>query len=89
MKTGTTSQEIISEIVVYPNPSSDVFAITLPNTDNPKITFILRDALGKIVLLNYDFTARKYSFGNELKPGMYLLEIQDKQTRKLVKLIKQ
>ena len=89
MKTGTTSQEIISEIVVYPNPSSDAFTITLPNTDNPKITFILRDALGKIVLLNYDFTARKYSFGNELKPGMYLLEIQDKQTRKLVKLIKQ
>jgi hypothetical protein len=81
------SEQVLSTLNVYPNPTNDKFTLNVSN-----------DLLGKIYVIT-DFSGRIISQGNinsliqtvdiqDISKGSYFLQI-DKSTAKAIKMIKQ
>jgi hypothetical protein len=74
-----------NDILVYPNPSTGVFSLQIPN----EMSIILTDALGKIII------SEKANSGNynlnisEQARGIYFLKAIDEGQTKTIKLIKE
>ncbi|MFT3909369.1 MAG: lectin-like protein [Ferruginibacter sp.] len=76
-------------IVIAPNPSTTSFNLTVNSISKQPICAILFDATGKQIKKMKITANEKISFGNELKAGIYMLEIQlgnERRTERLVKL---
>ncbi len=73
---------------IYPNPMVDILHIQTPNPGNP-MRIILTDIKGSI-LLNKDFRDRVEIQVSALRPGIYTIQLTDKQTKEQIsrKLIK-
>lgn len=73
-------------IQVYPNPTAGEFMIRLDDGNSYDVQ--ISDALGRI-LKSYTHVEGSLSFGNDLKPGMYLLLVNLNNSQvEVIKLIK-
>lgn len=77
-------------IRIYPNPSSDYFAVEFENLNAGTLKFILRDINGKEVFVIYEDWVKaginKFSFRiSDLQKGIYFLDIWDNKTHKSLK----
>lgn len=72
---------------VYPNPSGSAFTLQLSGTDQSPVEVKVRNALGQVVrtLRGSNSTLR---FGEELKAGIYFVEVQQGDNRKTLRLMK-
>lgn len=79
------------EVEVFPNPSNSTFTIQINDIDQSilKSTKIdVYDSEGRLVNSFNSNSNNKFIFGNNLKPGIYLLIIQDKNRKRTFKIIK-
>jgi hypothetical protein len=78
------------ECKVMPNPSKDYFTIQIESTSYEDIEANLFDVNGKLIS---KLTAIKKSqsirFGDNLRPGVYLVEVKQGEQRKTIQVIKQ
>ncbi|MBX2940435.1 MAG: T9SS type A sorting domain-containing protein [Ferruginibacter sp.] len=90
-------QEVLSksaqddyDIFVYPNPSSSSFNLDLGKVHSLKglVEMIVTDVLGRVLYANRVNAGEVIQFGNELKPGTYLIEIKQGTFRKVSKIVK-
>lgn len=76
------------EVHIFPNPSSSVFQLNVKSNKNNNIQMKLYNAAG-VVLLKKQFNAGSViRFGDDLKPGTYLIEIIQDGQRKVSKIVK-
>lgn len=64
-----------ARIKIFPNPSSGDFHISLPANINSKYSLSIFDNNGNSVEANKSIS-KDFSFGNNLKPGVYLVQIK-------------
>ncbi|HEX5151066.1 MAG TPA: T9SS type A sorting domain-containing protein [Parafilimonas sp.] len=67
-----------SQIKIYPNPSSGNFNIAIPSSGS-KYSLSVFDAKGNLIG-NSRVISKDFSFGNELKPGVYLVQVRNGNT---------
>lgn len=65
-----------NEIKIFPNPSSNDFHISIPSFNNNQCTLSIFDINGKSEG-SKKIISKDFSFGNELKPGIYFIEIKN------------
>ena len=85
----------LQDVLVYPNPSKDVFTISLSATPALKgalldnYSLVVRDVMGRVVYQQSAISSSAvFDFGEELNSGMYFAEIKHDDDRKIVRLIK-
>jgi len=71
---GTGTSEYAG-IKVFPNPSSGEFHISLPGSSNSQYLLSIFDNQGNPIQANKSIS-KDFSFGNSLKPGVYLIQIK-------------
>lgn len=64
-----------NKILVFPNPSSNNFHITIPSFNNSQYSLSVFDSDGKLVG-EKKIVSEDFSFGTELKQGIYFVEIK-------------
>ena len=82
------SANSVLKISAYPNPSATAFTLLLEAGNNGKVVITVTDLLGRKVYQSEGDVKKQYVFGNELKAGMYILQVvqgNDKQSIKLIK----
>jgi hypothetical protein len=74
---------------VYPNPSSSYFTMTVYSDDDNPCLVILRDITGRILERRESvIPGRPMEFGAGMANGMYLVEIQQEEERKVIRVVK-
>ena len=82
-------KENISAIEVYPNPSNNYFNIKVNTSAKERIELTLSDISGRTMLKQPLISNKQESFGKDLKPGVYFLEIRqgnEHQVKRVIKL---
>ncbi|MBY0425986.1 MAG: T9SS type A sorting domain-containing protein [Cytophagales bacterium] len=75
-------------VSIYPNPSENGFHISVITGGSNPVSCILRDLSGKTISSFQVSSTDVQSFGNELSPGIYILEVLDGNHVETLKLIK-
>lgn len=74
----------LSEIIVYPNPSSGTFTITNGNFNHVENSITIFDMFGRIVNAQLIFSGEKIQFDlSQYSSGIYLLEIRNEEGRNI------
>jgi len=77
------------KIDIIPNPSNSYFNLVINTNDASPVSVRIMDVLGRVVeMKNNMAVSEKYTFGNRLKPGVYLAEIIQGKNRKIIRLVK-
>ncbi len=76
------------EIKVFPNPSSYEFALLVESGNKAQAHIRVIDISGKVTGAFLSNPGQMLYFGQELKPGMYIVEVTQGNRRKTVKVIK-
>ena len=77
------------KIDIIPNPSSNYFNLVINTKDLSPVSIRIMDVLGRVVeVKNNMAVSEKYTFGNVLKPGVYLAEIIQGKNRTVIRLVK-
>ncbi|HRH65749.1 MAG TPA: T9SS type A sorting domain-containing protein [Bacteroidia bacterium] len=72
--------------IVFPNPSADRFTLRHSFTENPAHILLL-DLSGKIVA-TYTEVPAEFTFGENIAPGVYYLELISGETKQTFRLVK-
>jgi hypothetical protein len=83
------SKEINSDLDVFPNPTSNKFNIILHSNSNEELFIKIMNVQGRIISNSKYSSKEKLTFGEDLKPGIYLVEIRTGKNKYTKKLIKQ
>lgn len=83
------SEKSILKISAYPNPSSSSFTLILDGGTNENVTVSVTDLLGRKVYQSTDGVKKQHHFGNELKAGIYILQVTQGNEKQSLKLIKE
>ena len=76
------------KLQALPNPSRTNFTLNLQGSSQENVQIIVTDMVGKKVYQTTGSSNRQYTFGQEFKSGVYIVQvIQGKQTQTL-KLVK-
>ncbi|WP_343701241.1 M60 family metallopeptidase [Chitinophaga sp.] len=76
-------------IKAYPNPSAHEFTLTVQSESSKVIHVKVMDVAGRLVKQLYTTSGQLLRFGQDLKAGIYFVEVQQAEKREVVKLIKQ
>ncbi|MGN6510955.1 MAG: Ig-like domain-containing protein [Chitinophaga sp.] len=76
------------EVKVYPNPSSYEFALLVESSHPAQVHVRVIDIAGKVTGNLLGNPGQMLYFGQELKPGMYIVEVMQGNRRAIVKVIK-
>jgi uncharacterized delta-60 repeat protein len=79
--------EAMFDANVYPNPSTTSFTLKVEGTDEIPVDVTIVNVTGQ-VMKRIRATTNIIQLGNELKPGLYLLKVQQGINSKTLKLIK-
>jgi hypothetical protein len=77
-------------LAAIPNPTHSYFTLQLPNQNRGTINLRVMDALGRVVEVKQNLAAgQNLRLGSSYKPGVYVVEVQQGDTVKQLKLIKE
>lgn len=76
------------EVSVIPNPASDRFTVVTKSNTTLPIQIKVSDLNGKSLFITKGNADQQYKFGEELSPGMYLIEVRQGDMIKTVKAVK-
>jgi hypothetical protein len=85
----TLSEKSVLKVSAYPNPATDAFSIQLQSNSKEKVKITVTDLLGRKVFQAEGNATQIYKFGNDLKPGMYLLQAVQGTEKQSIKLVKE
>jgi hypothetical protein len=74
---------------VMPNPSRQYFSIQITSTSGEKVEANLFDVNGQLISKLNTVKNQTLRFGDNLKPGVYIVEIRQGEQRKTISVIKQ
>ena len=74
---------------MIPNPSSAYFNLQIESASDEKIEVNLLDMSGRLIEKINTTKDKTTRFGEELKPGVYMVEIRQGEQQKTIKVIKQ
>jgi hypothetical protein len=95
IQTGTPSAEVSTSegsfhVHAYPNPSDHQFTLQVESTSNEKVGIVIYDAIGRQVKkIEKGDAMSLVKFGDDLKAGVYIVEVLQGKNHATVKLIKQ
>ena len=81
-----TFQPIASQFKLYPNPNNGVFNIDFPDAQE-LVTVNIIDLLGKQVVKIEYFNTKKVEVNENLKAGVYLVEISAANTSETIRIV--
>ncbi|AWO00825.1 hypothetical protein DLD77_03500 [Chitinophaga alhagiae] len=84
-----TAAEGKLSIKAYPNPSAYEFTLTVQSESSKTIHVKVMDVAGRLVKQLYTTSGQLLRFGQDLKAGIYFVEVHQEGKRTVVKLIKQ
>jgi len=77
------------EAIAWPNPSNNQFFINVKTSDSTnKVSINVYDINGRLLHSNVFDPHRKYSFGNNLKSGVYLITISQDDNYQTFRVVK-
>ncbi len=86
---GAGQQYRIATLQVYPNPSSSVFTLKLDGNNSLNTIMTITDLLGRR-LTQVNITGKQvFTFGAELEPGIYTLQVSQGEKVQSIKVIKE
>ena len=86
MKTAINSE---MKITAYPNPSASAFTLVLTGNTNDKAVIIVTDVTGRKVY-NTEVDGRsRITFGDNFKPGIYIVQVIQGNQKQSIKIIKE
>jgi hypothetical protein len=74
---------------VLPNPASDYFNIQIESASNATIELSLLDISGRLITKWNTAKEKTTRFGEQLKPGVYIMKVQQGPQQQFTRLIKQ
>jgi hypothetical protein len=95
IQTSTPSAEVSASegsfhVHAYPNPSDNQFTLQVESTSNEKVGIVIYDAIGRQVKkIEKGDAMSLVKFGDDLKAGVYIVEVLQGKNHATVKLIKQ
>jgi hypothetical protein len=85
---GTVGSENFN-VKVYPNPSSSNFNLRVSSIDNGPMDIKIMDMTGKVVQESNNLELEKeHQIGGFLSPGLYLVEVKQGDTKRIVRVTK-
>lgn len=89
---GTTSvsadKDPLNTISAYPNPFTDEVNVILKTNDASAAQIKVRDISGRIIVQRSIQSNTVYSFGEELKPGIYFIEALQNNSKETIRVVK-
>jgi hypothetical protein len=76
------------QINVYPNPSTSAFQMFVKTPSTSKIALRILDIQGRIIKTISFNSNETIAFGNDLKSGVYMVEVREGNVVKTVRVIK-
>jgi hypothetical protein len=73
----------------YPNPSNSIFNVTISSEQFGNATLQVFDILGKMVYQDKGQVDKLYKFGQNFKPGIYVVKVIQSNKTLTTKIIKQ
>jgi hypothetical protein len=78
-----------NELNVYPNPFTEDFRVNVKSDDDEVYTITVLDLDGRKLFIKPDIQPNtEVTIDHPFKPGMYLLLLEGKNTRKVVRIVK-
>lgn len=84
----TDDVETVFDCVVTPNPSSEYFNLQVNTPLNEKIEIAVMDMSGRLMERFTTAGDKSTQFGNNLKPGIYMVQVIQGAHQKIIKLVK-
>jgi hypothetical protein len=86
----TTPEISPFNVKAFPNPTEHQFTLYLEGGTNEKVQMVVYDAVGRIVKkMERGDASGPIKFGEDLKVGVYIVEVRQGENRKTLKLVKQ
>ena len=79
----------ILKATVYPNPSAAEFTLIVTGNNKEKVSFFVTDIMGRNVYRQMANADQQVRFGNNLKPGIYTVQVIQGNQKQHIKLIKE
>jgi hypothetical protein len=78
-----------TEISIYPNPSQNEFNCIITGEEGQMFSLSVFDYAGRMVELHENIISNKnFTFGNNLAPGFYFVEISSEEDKEIFKIVK-
>jgi hypothetical protein len=76
------------KINVYPNPTTNAFQLFVKTPSASKITMRVLDVQGRLIKTISFNSDETIAFGNDLKSGVYMVEVREENVLKTVRVVK-
>ena len=78
------------QVKAFPNPTENHFTVSIKSNSNERVSLLVYDALGRQVKkIEKGDAISPIQFGEDLKTGVYIIEVRQGANRKTIKLLKQ
>ena len=90
LKTTIKSAEVIPlNARIWPNPGDQYFNLDVESTSDESIDLYIHDSSGQLVSVLNVTGKSSYRFGDDLKPGIYLVTLRQGANVKTIKIVKE
>jgi Secretion system C-terminal sorting domain/SprB repeat len=79
----------ILSVQAYPNPTTTDFTLVFTSNSKEKIAISVTDILGRKVQQAELSGKNQYRFGNDLRPGIYIVQVVQGNQKQSIKLVKE
>lgn len=76
-------------VSAYPNPSAASFALTITGNSKEQVSLIVTDMAGRKVYQSEITGKQQFVFGNDLKPGIYIVNVLQGDKKQSIKIVKE
>ena len=79
----------ILAVEAYPNPSTSEFNLVFGGTSKEKVVITVKDITGRKIYEAESDGKKQFRFGNNLKPGLYIVQVVQGNKKQTIKLTKE
>ena len=89
LNTAKVSGNEILSLQAYPNPSATEFTLAVTSKSKEKIAISVTDIMGRKVYQAAAVSKQPFRFGNDLQPGIYMVQVIQGDQKQNIKLVKE
>ena len=76
-------------VQAYPNPTANEFTLILTGYNPEKVSIVVTDIMGRKVYQAATSNKQQIRFGNNLQPGIYIVQVTQGEQKQSIKVIKE
>ncbi len=76
------------QVTVTPNPSESFFTLYMQGSSSATVTIRVLDSYGKVLFTAHGDVGQVFSFGDDFVSGLYIVEVTQGTTKKILKVVK-